>query len=200
MFSAATKVRVVILCWLFVALVAGESHLLALIPPPGPQLLIASLTLAVLVAYQAWPALHEWLDQLGTRPIVALHISRFVGLYFIFLYSQGRLPYDFAVPGGIGDCAVALGALLIVLWPGRIMHRRVIKLWNVFGLVDILYVVFTAGRLAFKNPEVMGALYVLPLSLLPLFLVPLIISTHLILFVRLSSLAEDAQVSTLPPR
>jgi hypothetical protein len=37
---------------------------------------------------------------LDVRWLVALHLCRFVGFYFLWLYSSGELPYAFAVPGG----------------------------------------------------------------------------------------------------
>src|SRR5256885_15852628 len=44
-------------------------------------------------------------------------LFRSVGVYFLVLYGRGELPFDFAVPGGWGDIAVATLALgLIVGW------------------------------------------------------------------------------------
>ena len=57
---------------------------------------------------------------------------------------------------------------------------------NLLGMVDILFVVATAARLAAADPESMAALLRLPLSLLPTFLVPLIIASHVVLGVRLA--------------
>jgi hypothetical protein len=55
-------------------------------------------------------------------------------------------------------------------------------LWNAAGLLDILFVVATASRLALAEPASMSALLRLPLSLLPTFLVPIIIATHVMIF------------------
>jgi len=97
------------------------------------------------------------------------------------------LPYAFAVPGGLGDIAVAILPTLLLLWgPPRDARRRAAYLaWNALGLVDILFVVVTAARLGLADPASMAALLRLPLSLLPTFLVPLIIASHVILGLRL---------------
>jgi hypothetical protein len=57
--------------------------------------------------------------------------------------------------------------------------------WNLFGLVDIVMVLWRGMQAASADPESMRQMTLLPLSLLPTFLVPLIIATHVILFVRI---------------
>ncbi|MGH7535834.1 MAG: hypothetical protein ACREMG_09625, partial [Gemmatimonadales bacterium] len=94
------------------------------------------------------------------------------------------------VPGGWGDIVVAALALALLLsGPSTTPRRRLAYIgWNGLGLVDILFVVATAARLALADPDSMGALLRLPLSLLPTFLVPLIIASHLLLAIRLARL------------
>ena len=98
------------------------------------------------------------------------------------LYERGELPYAFAVLGGWGDIAVASAALLLLV----VFRRRLatnwppLQVWNLAGLIDILFVVATAGRLALREPESMAVLLELPLGLLPTFLVPLIVFTHFV--------------------
>jgi hypothetical protein len=57
-------------------------------------------------------------------------------------------------------------------------------IWNTLGLVDIIFVVTTATRLALRDPDSMVALLQLPLSLLPTFLVPVIMFTHIVIAIR----------------
>ena len=70
--------------------------------------------------------------------------------------------------------------------PATVRRLRAYVFWNVLGLLDILFVVATAARLAFAAPASMEALLRLPLSLLPTFLVPLIITSHVLLAIRLA--------------
>ncbi len=174
------------LLWLLIALGLGASGRLAALHPPVPQLVLAGLTAALVLAGITVPGFRVWLAGLNLRQIIVLHVSRFVGVYFLILYGRGELPWAFAVPGGWGDIAVATGALaLVLLVPDLASRRGLVLAWNVVGMLDILGVVATASRLALANPDSMSALLRLPLSLLPTFLVPLIIASHLLLFTRL---------------
>jgi hypothetical protein len=114
------------------------------------------------------------------------HVTRFVGVYFLLLYQRGVLPYAFAVPGGWGDIIVASLAVGVVFLPlGEKLRHHVCFIWNTIGLVDILFVVVMAARIGLTRPWQLGALRVLPLSVLPTFLVPLIIATHVLIYVNL---------------
>jgi hypothetical protein len=175
------------LLWFVIAVALSASGKLAELHPPVPQLVLVGLTVALIVAGVAVPGFRVWLAGLNIRQIIAFHILRFVGIYFLILYRRGELPYDFAVPGGWGDIAVATGALILVLLvPDLAVRRGLVLVWNLLGFADILFVVFTAARLALASPDSMAALLRLPLSLLPTFLVPLIIASHLLLFTRLT--------------
>ncbi len=179
-------VRIAIWLWLIAALFVGRSGLLAQIPRPALQGLIIGLTTAVLALYFKVDGLRRWIDGLDLRALVLLHVTRFVGFYFLLSYQRGELPYAFAVPGGWGDIIVAALALAVSLVPMVPATRnRAITIWNVIGLVDILMVLTTAAKLGWEDPAQLRSLTYLPLSLLPTFLVPLILATHVMVYVRL---------------
>ena len=190
-------IRTTLWLWLIAALAAGRLLLLQRIPMPALQGILFLLTVLLVLAYRHLGTVRSWFDSLDLRAIVLLHVTRFVGFYFLYLHQRGELPYAFAVPGGLGDIIVATLALAVVfapLAPATRLHA--IFIWNVVGLFDILMVVVTAARLGLGDPLSMRALTCLPLSLLPTFLVPLIIATHLLLFVRLRRMST-AGVSSL---
>jgi hypothetical protein len=183
--------RVVVLIglgWLVTAAAVGAAGLMSTVRPSTLPLLLLGLTAAVLAAAWRLPAFRGWLATIDERWLVGLHLTRFVGAYFLYLYGQGQLPYAFAVPGGWGDIVVATLATALLVWgsPRDARRRPVYVAWNVLGLADIVFVVATAGRLAATAPESMAPLLRLPLSLLPTFLVPLIIASHVVLGVRLT--------------
>ncbi len=183
----ALVVRLIFWLWLGTAFFAGHQLLLQRLPPFGVPAIVLGLSALLLLAYFRLAPVRAWVDALDLRTLVVLHVTRFVGLYFIVLYRRGLLPYDFAVPGGIGDIIVAVLALVVVFAPLADSSReRAIRIWNVLGLVDIALVVLTAARLNLANPLQMRAMTYLPLSLLPTFLVPLLIATHVIIHARLT--------------
>ena len=184
--------------WLIAATALGLSGLLRSVRPPGPQILIVGLTGWLMACYWFGKSFRDWVKALDLRAIVALHLTRFVGFYFLWLYGRGELPYRFAVPGGWGDIIVAAGAVVILASWSRFGARRpVLFIWNLYGLVDILFVVATAAAEAMAMPASMAALLRMPLSLLATFLVPLIISSHLLILARLRGRAGPTSRATL---
>ena len=184
---SAIVARLVIWLWFGAAFYAGQQLLLQRLPPIAVPVIALGLTSLLIFAYNRVSAVRTWVDTLDLRAIVLLHVTRFVGVYFILLYRRGQLPYDFAIPAGLGDILVAALALPLAIAPLSDQKRlRLLRIWNVLGLVDILLVVFTAMRLNLADPIQMRAFAFLPLSLLPTFLVPLIIATHVVILIRLS--------------
>jgi len=190
----ALAVGRVLAAWLVFAVVFAIADLpMRLLQPPLPPILVAALTLVILTVAATSVWFREWLTTLDVRVLVAVHLTRFVaGLWFLVLYQRGGLPYAFAVPGGVGDMVVAVLAVPVMLLTdaGAARRRGLLVAWNILGLIDILMVVATAGRLGLAAPDSLAALLQLPLVLLPTFLVPIIIATHVIMLVRLSRRAS----------
>jgi hypothetical protein len=174
---------IVLLIWCVSAALLGALGVLASVRPPVPQVILFGLVALLLIAYGLSSEFRRWLSLIPLEWLVSIHLVRFVGFYFLWLYEQQQLPYAFAVLGGWGDIVVAtLALVLLLLRPGS---RMIYHVWNALGFVDILFVVSTATRLALADPMSMAALLRFPLSLLPTFIVPLIIFTHVVIFRRL---------------
>lgn len=180
-------IRIVFWIWLLAAVAAGHYLVLQRLPQPATPAILLGLTGALILAYRGLAAFRTWVDALDLRAVVLLHVTRFVGFYFLTLYNRGELPHAFAVPGGIGDIVVAVFAIVVVAFPlAESTRLRAIYVWNVVGFVDLLLVVLSAARLGLATPREMLALTRLPLSLLPTFLVPLLLATHVLIFARLA--------------
>ncbi len=178
----SASVAAILAGWLALALAAGYAGIPGRLPPPVPQLVIACLTTGLVVSILRIDRLRDWFFALDPRVIVSLHLMRLVGFYFILLYLREELPYDFAIPAGIGDIAIAFFALILITTSRAENRSGLVSygVWNFLGLIDILFVVSRAGRLALNDPMSMRAMLELPLSLLITWLVPLIIGTHIL--------------------
>jgi len=152
-----------------------------------PQLLIAVLTTASLIAVFRVPIFRAWTNDVSLRALVAIHLTRFVGFYFLLLARQGALAASFAVPAGYGDIFVATFALGLILMgeSSTRWQRGLYLIWNSLGLVDILLVVGNGARVGLADPQSMQPLLGFPLSLLPTFFVPVIITSHILIFRRI---------------
>ncbi len=184
---AAVLIRLIFWLWFGGAVWAGHAGLLTRLPPPAlPALVLMLGTLGVMFYVRIAP-LRAWVETLDLRTLILLHLVRFFGVALLVYHAQGRLPFAFAVPAGIGDIAIALFALPVALAPlDPPLRRRAIAIWNVAGMMSILLVLASVFRLNSRQPGVLEALTVLPLSLLPTFLAPFLITTHVVIFLRLS--------------
>lgn len=179
-------VGLLFLGWFVVAAILTVRGTLAALNPPGPQAVIAGLTALLLAAGAFWPGFRSWRAGINLRQLVALHITRLVGIWFLVLAGRGALPSSWAVPAGWGDIAVATLALgIVLLVPDLTARRGVVLAWNLLGLADLLFVIGSASRLAFADPDALRGLFAFPTGLIPVFLVPLLLASHVWLFARL---------------
>lgn len=126
--------------------------------------------------------------------LVAVHVGRVLGVFFVWLHGEGRLPWTFSTYAGSGDIAVALLAAPVAWAVHRRVSgwRRLLLAWNSIGLLDLvgalaLGVGSSAAsplRFIYENPD-SSAMGTLPWLLVPGFLVPIYILTHLAIFARL---------------
>lgn len=181
--------------WFLVAMFVGETELLAVLPGPAVPATVVGLTVLVLATYWQAAPFRAWVNGIDLRWLVALHLTRFVGIYFLVLKARGELSERFALTAGWGDIVVAIGAVVILgfLGVGSVMNRTLITgmrragliIWNAVGLVDILVVVAVAASVVAVDRDSMEPMLRLPLSFLPTMLVPLIIVTHVLILLRL---------------
>jgi len=179
--------------WLAIACAAGASGRAAALTPPQPQIVVAVLSVLLFLSGLLLPGLRAWLAEVNLRGFVAFHITRFVGILFLLMSARGALSPEWAVPAGWGDIAVALGALLIVVFMRRPeTHPDLVRLWNLIGLIDIVAVVVTAARIGMRDPAGLAPLLRFPMSLVPTFIVPVVFATHCWMALRLQPRSRPA--------
>ena len=175
--------RFFVVSWLFVAALVGYSGVLRNTRLPMPALGVA-ITLTLIAAIAVRRDYRERALRAGVRPLIAIHLTRFAGIYVLVLYSRGLLPRDFATWAGWGHVVVAALAAVVLLAfrPDTRTGRTAILSWNAIGVIGVLLVFVAATRIPPADPLWQGFAS-LPLSLLPTFLAPLIIVSHVLIFV-----------------
>jgi hypothetical protein len=178
-------VTLVLLGW--VCLAAGLSGWLHNASAVAVAATVWMLTALVLLACWKIGPIRVWALNIALRWLVLFHLTRlFAGAFFLILCQRGQLPCGFATRAGWGDIFAAVFALAVIAAIRTNFAKRLLLVWNTIGLIDILFVVFSALRFGLRDWQSMHALRELPLSLLPTFLVPLIIASHVVIFVRLA--------------
>jgi hypothetical protein len=175
---------VIAAAWFLVALFIGESELLQLLPAAIIPITVWTLVGLLLLAFWRIQDFRLFIEALDIRVLISLHLTRFVGIYFIYLGARGALPSFLANSAGWGDILVAAGAAVLLFRP----EPGWVYAWNVIGLLDIVAVVFSAAVQLLTNRHAMDPFTTLPLSFLPTLVVPVIIFTHFVIFARRSGL------------
>ena len=125
--------------------------------------------------------------------LVAAQVYRIGGGIFLVLWADGRLPWQFALPAGIGDVATGIVAVVVAALLARnvIGAHRATYAWCLFGIADLVVAVTmgamtSPGRahlLAFEAPNLLMSSY--PLVMVPTFAVPLALMLHGLVLLRL---------------
>ena len=127
-------------------------------------------TPVLLIALASWrfPALRRALDAIPLAALVGFHAIRAViGGAFLIYAAQGLLTPRFALPAGYGDIAVGLLAIPIAVRAARRADagsQRLVFVWNLFGLLDILLTFVSAQRILLFGEGPARAARVLRLS------------------------------------
>ena len=158
----------------------------------GPYALpLLGLTLVVPLAIGVtliWvsPGFRGLISQPEIQPgVVAVHGLRIIqGSVFVVMVPLGILPAIFALPAGLGDVLVGLGAFAAVRWISSGRWGRVVW-WNLFGLLDlatatVLGLLTVPGLHLLQTTPTSALLVASPLTIIPTFCVPIYVLLHLV--------------------
>ena len=125
--------------------------------------------------------------------LVAAQVYRVAGGIFLVLWADGRMPWQFALPAGIGDVVTGIVAVVVAaqLAQNAIGAGRAAYAWCLFGIADLVVAVAmgamtSPGRvhlLALDAPNLLVTAY--PLVMVPTFAVPLALMLHGLVLLRL---------------
>lgn len=181
------RVAILLAMWFVLACGVVASGALLHLPVPPPLFLAVLASVALLTTFRV-PVLRHWVLAADMRLLLAPHLVRFVGIAFLLLVERGVLAEPFRAVGW-GDAIAASGAVVLLLAHRRLGSRngrRALIAWNVFGLADMLLLLVTGVRLAATDAGQFALFRQLPFGLLPTFFVPLIITTHVVILVRIT--------------
>ncbi|WP_316833590.1 hypothetical protein [Pedobacter nutrimenti] len=80
------------------------------------------------------------LHSIKLESLIAIHIFRLVGVFFIILYGNHLLPAEFAFSAGLGDIITALLTLPVARMASKQKPgwKTAVYAWNIFGMLDII--------------------------------------------------------------
>jgi hypothetical protein len=192
--------------WFALVVACGATGALDAVHGTGPVGLgIAVMApFAVLTYVSLRPgALRAALGEIPLPVLIGIHAMRLLGVFFVLLFWEGRLPAPFAPAAGWGDVLIGATALPVAYLAAvkAPAWRTATLVWNVLGLLDLvdaiaLGVASSPGiPFGFGNQGVSSNLMTaLPWILIPCFNVPLLAHLHVLTLQRLwRSRATGAQ-------
>ncbi len=161
---------------------------------PFPLALAAITPLLIyLLAYRSLPALRSWVATLDLAWVVGAQTWRVIGVVFLMLWGLGELPSVFALTAGLGDLAVGIFALTVVLAVERRSSgwQKQTRTLIYVGMADFVAAFGTAIlsgngfplKLDGEAPPLL--MQALPMAMIPAFVVPLFIILHIIAWQKL---------------
>jgi len=195
-YATAGALSVALIAWLADAQYVGSADMyFATTETAVPTVLFGLLIPLTAVAIGLWlsGSIASLVSAIPLPWIVAAQVYRVGGGIFLVLWTDERLPWQFALPAGIGDVttgcfAVVLAALLARKAAGA---RRAAYTWCIFGIADLV-VAITMGAMtspgrahlfALEAPNLLISSY--PLVMVPTFAVPLALMLHGLVLLRL---------------
>jgi hypothetical protein len=197
-YTTAGVLSVVLIGWEAVARYLGAANTyLATIdnPPAMPTILFGLLIPLAVAAIALWrsESIAKLVSAIPLQWLVAAQAYRVAGGIFLVLWAGGRLPWQFALPAGIGDVTTGIVAVVVAAQLARnaIGAHRLTYAWCLFGIADLVVAITmgamtSPGRvhlLALDAPNLLVTAY--PLVMVPTFAVPLALMLHGLVLWRL---------------
>jgi hypothetical protein len=148
----------------------------------------------IVCATYVWPWVRGRPFAEAVRPLLVLHLFRFVGASFLIPGVAGStLSRDFALPGAYGDVLAVLLA-----WVALALLRHAagtVALWvfNVWGSLDLLFAFYKGAFGPGFHPSDLGATFYIPTLY-----VPLLLCVHVMIFVLLLKPSTQGSRSRAP--
>jgi hypothetical protein len=132
--------------------------------------------------------------------LVALHVFRAVGVFFIILYFYHLLPAAFAVSAETGDLLTAILALPVakMVSKAKPLWKTAVVAWNIFGMLDIINVLIIASIYAVNTMAAgprggLEEMTLFPFAWFPAFAPATILFLHVTVFRKMYQITKNTQ-------
>ena len=187
--------------WAAAVVEGARSGFFAALDGPWIAAIVGATIAVPTLCYFAWQPLRHFVESLGHRPLMALHVWRIpAALMFFWFGARGDLPPLFWMLAGTGDFIAGGYAAYLLFQPAS---TRGYWSFHAFGFTDFVVAVGTGLTYTLLHDPRMAPITALPMALIPLFGVGLSGATHLIAFdmlrrgkgLRASPLGDTVQPS-----
>jgi hypothetical protein len=195
-YVTAGLLSAVLVGWVSVAQYLGAANIYSATKETAAPIVLLGLSIPIAVAaIGLWRSenIAKLVSAIPLHWLVAAQVYRVAGGIFLALWADGRLPWQFALPAGIGDVATGCVAVIVTarLAQNAIGARRAAYAWSLFGIADLVVAISmgaltSPGRahlLALEAPNLLISSY--PLVMVPTFAVPLALMLHGLVLWRL---------------
>jgi hypothetical protein len=196
-YTTAGVLSVVLIGWVAVAqyLGAANTYFASTDTAVVPTVLFGLLIPLAVAAIALWRSenIARLVSAIPLHWLVAAQVYRIGGGIFLVLWADGRLPWQFALPAGIGDVTTGIVAVVVAAQLARnaVGAHRATYAWCLFGIADLVVAIAMgamtspgqAHLLAFDAPNLLISSY--PLVMVPTFAVPLALMLHGLVLLRL---------------
>lgn len=187
-YTLAGALSVALIVWLLAAEYVGAANMYFAASESAVSLLWGLLIPLVIAGIGLWLSggVKSLVTAIPLSWIVAAQVYRVGGVVFLALWAYGRLPWQFALPAGIGDVTTGCFAIVVATLLARKAARveRAVYVWSFFGIADLV-VALAMGAMTSPGPTHLLALAApnllitsYPLVMVPTFAVPLALMLH----------------------
>jgi hypothetical protein len=131
-------------------------------------------------------------DSADQRELIGLQVPRVMGFVFLVGWVLGEIPWQFAIPAGVGDVWAGIAGWQAYKALERGSENASSLVWraNIIGLADFAIAVLTGVLtsegflhvMALEDPNIINKF---PLVLFPAFFVPIFLAAHVMSILRL---------------
>jgi hypothetical protein len=166
--------------WFLALIIGSETGFFSSLYQPFIGALVAASIILPTVGYFSSNRMRQYVEAIGHRRIMLLHMWRIPAALMFFWYgANGLLPPLFWILAGVGDFIAGSLALYLAFKPESLRRYWI---FNSFGFLDFVVAVCTGLTYTLLQDARMAPIAVLPMALIPLFGVGISGATHLMAF------------------